>query len=137
MLRSRSITSRLGHAAGFALVAACLVLSLPGVRAVRADDEPGATATFEDFASHAGVDASAPAPAADPSCQAGAASVTPQGVEQQIQAEVVRMKATAAGVKPVGDSQVILLNNRGYNYGPADRAHGAGPAAPAPAAKTP
>jgi hypothetical protein len=136
MLRSRSITSRLGHAAGFALVAACLVLSLPGVRAVRADDEPDAMATFEGFASHAGVDVSAPAPAADSSCQAGAASVTPQGVEQQIQAEVVRMKA-AAGVKPVGDSQVILLNNRGYNYGPADRAHGAGPAAPAPAAKTP
>jgi len=92
--------------AGGVLFAAVLALSLPGVRAVQAQ-EAGAVEDFlpAPIAGTGAVDA--------PMCRAAAApAATAASIEQMARA----LRAQAGGPDAAGDGPVNL-NTRGYNYG--------------------
>jgi hypothetical protein len=101
----RDLTTILG---GLALVGTLALLS-PGVRAVRAD---------------AGYTSDASSLAADgPTCEAGTVNGGPEIVEflQHVQRlQIEKMAASSDSSEAGGD--FIVLNNRGYNYGPAEMA---------------
>jgi hypothetical protein len=86
--------------AGSCALLATFVLAVPGVQAVRA--EPGGMP----LVSNDGPTCSQPAPEAQ-LAQSGAAL---ELIRQQI----------AAQVGPGASDQIVVLNNRGYNYGPAN-----------------
>lgn len=97
------VTTVLGSLA----LAGALALLSPGVEVVRADDGPGAAANAS---SSDGL-----------TCEAGTINGGEEVAEylrriQQLQIE--QMNRTA----PIGDTdgEAIVLNNRGYNYGPAN-----------------
>jgi len=84
--------------AGIVVVALLVAVSLPGVKAVRADA------------------LSAPAAAADgPMCRANAPLADPAVIDDV--ARQLRLQAAAQGAQP----QLRVLNGRGYNYRPANR----------------
>jgi hypothetical protein len=82
---------------GVAVLALLVALSLPGVKAVRAD----------------GLSAPA-APADAPMCRAEAPLADPAVIDDV--ARQLRLRAAAEGAQP----QLRVLNGRGYNYRPAD-----------------
>ena len=79
---------------------ATFVLALPGVKAVRAEG------SGTPLASGDGPTCSQSSPEAE-LAQAGAVT---QPLRQQIVLQI----------GPAADGQVVMLNNRGYNYGPGD-----------------
>jgi hypothetical protein len=90
---------------GILALAGTLALLSPGVRAVRADDAASAESSLA---------------AEGPTCQAGTVSNGQEVVEflqliQRLQLE--EMAASPGATDPGGD--FVVLNNRGYNYGPA------------------
>jgi hypothetical protein len=91
---------RLKAVVGLLAVAAMLLLASPGVRAVRAAGPQEPAAAQEQ--AQCGSTARAPA---DPEVQAFLAELRREQLERAI-----------AGA---GDSGIVVLNNRGYNYGPA------------------
>jgi hypothetical protein len=84
--------------AGIATLSLLVALSLPGVKAVRADAPPSKAASAE-----------------GPMCRAGAPLADPAVVEDV--ARQLRLQAAAQGAQP----QLRVLNGRGYNYRPAER----------------
>jgi hypothetical protein len=90
---------RVKAAFGLLSVAAMLLLLSPGVRAVRA----------------AGPEAAAPA--AQSQCSATSRSPADPEVQAFI-AELQREQLQRAATLPPGDGGIVVLNNRGYNYGP-------------------
>jgi len=81
--------------AGIVVVALLVAVSLPGVKAVRAD---------------------APSAASDgPMCRANAPLADPAVIDDV--ARQLRLQAAAQGAQP----QLRVLNGRGYNYRPANR----------------
>jgi hypothetical protein len=114
----RGIASRAGVAAGWLALGISLLLASPGVRTARAED-PG---EFERFVRFTGEGAAPDAAAA----VAGEACQARSGVESR-RAAIAWMREAqlraAAQMRPgtpgvdLGNG-VVLLNNRGYNYGP-------------------
>jgi hypothetical protein len=106
MSQHESISSRISPwtMLGFACLVATLLLTSPGVRVVRAD-EPNAA--FVPLVSEA-------PPAQTCDAAGGQAPVTPSSVQQQVagQAQVATSLEEAQG-------GFLMLNSRGYNYGPA------------------
>jgi hypothetical protein len=94
---------------GSLALAGTLVLLSPGVRAVRADDASAPTASSL---------------AADgPTCEAGTVSggQEVEAILQQIQRRQLEQMAASPNAPDAGGGFVVL-NNRGYNYGPAGSA---------------
>ena len=79
---------------------ATFVLALPGVKAVRADDHGTPLASSD------GPTCSAPGPEA----RLANADAALEQIRRQV----------AAQVDPAAGGGIIVLNNRGYNYGPAN-----------------
>jgi len=126
------------RALGLAAVLCVLLLSWPGVRAVRADEatpppdtsqQPAAeTASFEGFTSYMQANGRpvTVAEQAGPTCNQRSA-LAPEMAHRQaiarLQAKMIaELQARGAGEVPAG---VVILNNQGYNYRPA----GPGPSA--------
>jgi hypothetical protein len=111
---------QVGRALGLVVALVALLLSLPGVRAVRAGEPDMTPVGRDDFDRHTGSDLFAvqgsPSEAQDPAACGDPAKREPVK-------PVVRIALPPTD----GDSEgVILLNNRGYNYGSApapDDAH--------------
>ena len=96
---------KLANLAGWLAVAAMLALASLGVRVVGAEDL---------------ADNVLSAPLDGPSCQADPARDPAADLAHVI--EHARRQAMAEGVSngvPAGDDAVVMLNNRGYNYGQA------------------
>ena len=85
---------------GSAALLATFVLALPGVKAVRAEGSGMPLAAGD------GPTCSQPSPDA----QIAQSGVAMDQLRQQI----------AAQLGPDADGQIVMLNNRGYNYGPAN-----------------
>jgi len=103
MRRFPDVTTVLGCLA----VAGMLALLPPGIEIVRADDGPVRT---EAASSSDGL-----------TCEAGTIAGADQVAEylrriQQLQIDEMKRTAPNAGA----DAEAIVLNNRGYNYGPAN-----------------
>ena len=95
-MRSYDVKTWIG---GIALFATFL-LALPGVKAVRAEDRS------DPFATSDGPACSQPGPEA---------ALASSGVAmEQLRAQI------EAQLGPDADSRIIVLNNRGYNYGPSN-----------------
>lgn len=94
-----SVSSRLCNTLGLLSVLLSLALASPGVRVVKA--EPVAD-------SPAG--AQCPAAAADAAAQAS-----------QVQDFLARVRAEHGPAGGPGEPDIVVLNNRGYNYGPGSR----------------
>jgi len=92
--------------AGFLSLAATLLLSSPGVKLVRAEDAdtPPVPAAAEGLSSAA---------AEGPSCRADAPPAAPAVAELIAQA-----RQQAASRVSSSSEDFVVLNNRGYNYGP-------------------
>ena len=86
---------------GLLALLAAFVLALPGVKAVRAEDRQTPLASSD------GPQCNSESPEADIT-QAGATM-------EQLQARLLEQIAAQGGS---GEGAPILLNNRGYNYGP-------------------
>jgi hypothetical protein len=84
--------------AGFLSLAGTLLLTSPGVKLVRAEDADPPPA---------------PAAAQGPSCREDAPPASPG-----IAALKARLRQQAASQANSSDEDVVVLNNRGYNYGP-------------------
>ena len=121
----RSWLEWIGRGVGFAAVACTLALSLPGIHAVRADDEqpnvsegPPANASFEGFASHmAGKGRSVEVESAGPTCNAQSPIAAEMAHQQAIMRMRARMIAEAQARAAAGDApEVVVLNGSGYNY---------------------
>jgi hypothetical protein len=113
----RGVTSRVVVAGGWLALGISLLLASPGVRTARAED-PG---EFERFSRFMGQ-GSAP----DAASAGGEACQTRSGAESRRAAIALMREAqlrAAAQMRPgtpgvdLGNG-VVLLNNRGYNYGP-------------------
>jgi len=97
------------------LLAAALLLSWPGVRAVRADEPDMTPIGAEDYAAWAAHDA-APAAAADAACEDPSAKDVPPGTHARAalpEAPEIRPGQPGVEARP----GVVILNGRGYNYG--------------------
>ncbi|MCG8588267.1 MAG: hypothetical protein MJE66_03175 [Proteobacteria bacterium] len=100
-----------------------LALTGPGVKLARADGDP---AEFDRFLAHVDQPAQAAAPvaripvaAASASCDAtrqASHQVTLQQAMLQMRQRIAALQAEAA--KDPEKRGVVMLNNRGYNYGP-------------------
>ena len=102
MRRMRDVTTILG---GLALAGSLALLS-PGVHVVRADD---AAAPAESAASADG-----------PTCEAGTVNGGAQVAEYLQKIQQLQRERTAASPETAADAGgFVVLNNRGYNYGPA------------------
>ena len=105
--------STFGRALGVLLFVVALLLSIPGVRAVRAGEPDMTPVGIEDLRDRGPSVPAAPGPEAcgDPSVASAS--------ERQRAKLAVQLPPTkageGAGEEPTG---FILLNNRGYNYGP-------------------
>lgn len=88
-----------GAGLGLLLVAAALALSLPGVKAVRADD------------AEAPLVSEAPA---GQTCNAADPDRTAAATIGRMAAELEQVRAAAPAASQGSD--VVVLNNRGYNY---------------------
>ena len=97
--------SRIRNAAGLLALGASIALASPGVDVVRA--APGDTARV-------------PAQAAPAQCGAARAAATP--VDPQVNAFLAELRQQQARFPAAGvsDDGFVVLNNRGYNYGPAN-----------------
>ena len=96
----RDVTAILGS---LALVGTLVLLS-PGVRAVRADD---------------GAPPSEISLAADgPTCEAGTVSGREEVVEYLRQIQRLQLEQMATSPDAAAGGGFVVLNNRGYNYGP-------------------
>jgi hypothetical protein len=104
-------------ALGLLVVAAALSLTLPGVRSVQADEPDMTPASAQEYVD---LDAKAAAPAAPTAapeaCGDPAAS---QPAQAKTRAQLLAgMPQAGAGEAGAEDREgVVLLNNRGYNYG--------------------
>jgi hypothetical protein len=91
------IAARLGNGIGLIALAASFALASPGVKIVQA----------ETLASH------------EPAAQCGAADEPRASVDADLEAFLSQLRSenpqTGAGDRP----KIVVLNNRGYNYGPA------------------
>lgn len=112
----RRIVPRAAAVAGWVALAASLLLASPGVRVARADD----AAEFQRFERFSRGEQAAPSVRSGASCQAAA------GLQRRMAAAEWMRKVqqmAAAQMKPgtpavdMGNG-LVLLNNRGYNYGP-------------------
>lgn len=122
----RQIASRAGVALGWLALGLFLLLASPGVRVARADD-----AEFERFARFAREQAAQQG--APESAAAGDACAARTGREQRAaaaewmrhvqQLAAARMRPGTPAIEMGGG--VLLLNNRGYNYGPGPLADAA------------
>jgi hypothetical protein len=97
---------------GVLAVAAAFALSLPGIQVARADEPSGAVhrsdaSEYARFLAQTGNRSSQPSEHSE-QASCGAANVNCANTGRQVQAEAGR-----AGKRPV---EVIVLNNRGYNY---------------------
>lgn len=114
------IDSTLGRALGVLLFVVALLLSIPGVRAVRAEEPDMTPVGIEDLRGHGpggsmAADPSAPAAQGPEACGDPSAGTTP-GKRAQL---AVQLPAAQAGEGSARQPEgFILLNNRGYNYGP-------------------
>jgi len=98
-----NLTTLLGSLA----VIGTLALLSPGVEIVRADDEAVADA----------------AAAEAPTCEAGAVNGAHLLVDRLQHIQRLQIERLAASADPSDSSgDVVVLNNRGYNYGPAGAA---------------
>lgn len=105
--------NQFGRALGLVVVVVALLLSLPGVHAVRAGEPDMTPVGSEDFDGHPPSDLFA-VQGTPPDAQNPAACGDP--AERQPVKPVVRIPLPPNGGESAG---VILLNNRGYNYGSA------------------
>ena len=98
----RDVATILGSLA----LAGTLALLSPGVRAVRADDAAPAESSIA---------------AEGPTCEAGTVSGGQEIVEflQLIQRLQLEQMADSPAAAAAADGDFVVLNNRGYNYGPA------------------
>lgn len=104
----RGVTAILGSLA----LAGTLLLLSPGVRVVQADDD--ATPSENSAA------ASESSAAADgPTCEAGAVTGGQEIVEYLRHIQRLQIEQMAASPDAAADGDFVVLNNRGYNYGPA------------------
>lgn len=141
-----ALGSVLRNGVGFASLVGALALSWPGVQAVQADSPPpeaqnasvdasmqpaadasmssqmseGDPADFDGFVDYMRAQRRyAPvAEAAGPACGGGGVVTTPEFQQRQAMALVrARMKAAMQAQMAAGDgSEVVVLNNHGYNY---------------------
>lgn len=119
--RNPSLRSLVANTLGLSLVAATLALSLPGVHAVRADEPDMTPVGSDDYAGLVPMPPAALAPAVEqPSAEACADPAAQRADATARQ----RLLAGVAGKSP-DQPGVVLLNNRGYNYGASE-----GPAGP-------
>ncbi len=100
----RDVTTILGSLS----LAGTLALLSPGVHAVRADDAVSAESSLA---------------AEGPTCEAGTVSGGQEIVDflQLIQRLQIEQMAASPGATDAG-GDFVILNNRGYNYGPAGAA---------------
>jgi hypothetical protein len=89
---------RLRTIAGFLSLAGTLLLTSPGVKLVRAEDAGPPPA---------------PATASGPSCRVDAPTASPE-----VAALIARLREQAAAQANSSREDFVVLNNRGYNYGP-------------------
>lgn len=108
--------STLGRALGVLLFVVALLLSIPGVRAVRAEEPDMTPVGIEDLRGQ-GPGGSM---AADPSAPAAQGPETCGDPSAAKRAQLaVQLPAAQAGEGSAGQPEgFILLNNSGYNYGP-------------------
>jgi len=109
--------STLGRALGVLLFVVALLLSIPGVRAVRAGEPDMTPIGIADLRDREPVAPAAPGPEAcgDPSAAA-------ESERQRAQLAVQLPPTTAGEGEGEASTGFILLNNRGYNYGPPPEA---------------
>jgi len=100
MRRSPDLTTLIGSLA----LAGTLALLSPGIEAVRADDAPEVSTDSEGLTCEAGT-------------IRGGEEVTAE-LRRIQQLQIEQMKQAAPGSE--ADGEAIVLNNRGYNYGPAN-----------------
>lgn len=102
MRRTGDVTTILG---GLALAGSLALLS-PGVQLVRADD--------------AAAPADSTASADGPMCEAGAVNGADQVAKYLQKIQQLQRERLAASPEAAADADdFVVLNNRGYNYGPA------------------
>ena len=101
MRRKREMTTILGCLA----LAGSLVLLSPGVRVVRADDS---ATTAESSADTDG-----------PTCEAGTVSGGAEVLENLRRIQRLQRERMTASPESAADADFVVLNNRGYNYGPS------------------
>lgn len=87
-----------GTIAGLLSLAGALLLTSPGVKLVRAEDTDPPPA---------------PAAASGPSCREGAPTAAPE-----VAALIARLREQVAAEASSSREDFVVLNNRGYNYGP-------------------
>jgi len=115
----RPPSTRASTLLGLALVVAALLLALPGVRAVRANDAVPASSASEDAEALRFADTVRATPPvsevpAAPSCGDGSdPHRSSAATVQNLAGEVERLRAAP---QPAGAGEVVVLNNRGYNY---------------------
>lgn len=112
---------RLGNIAGLAVVVAALALLSPGVRTVRAGDEPrlsidpGLAAVAQTRTGPKAAPA-ALAPSAAPPNAAGASPTPPSHPSVPVADVENAQRPGVSGVEI--QPGIVVLNTRGYNYGP-------------------
>lgn len=133
---------------GFVAVACTLVLSLPGIRVVHADEpapqvseSPGTApdASFEGFARHLqrehGGDRAARSEAGGPTCNANSPIAVEMSHRQalaQLRARMLLEARARAASGQTGNPEIVVLNGSGYNYRSPEERGPAPPSVPAP-----
>ena len=118
-----SPSSRLRAVLGPLCLAATLLLSSPGVRFVRADDDVpdsriSSQPSADGFAEYMSSSPPPPPPVEPepgPACSAPVRVDPMSSMDQLLSAQMAAIRAARAG-QPTGDGDVIVLNGRGYNY---------------------
>lgn len=112
---------RLGNIAGLTVVVAALALLSPGVRTVRAGDEPrmsidpGLAAATQTRTSPNAAPAAA-APSSAPPNTTGASPTPPTNPSVPVADVANAQRPGVSGVEI--QPGIVVLNTRGYNYGP-------------------
>jgi hypothetical protein len=106
---------------GLGLVVVALLLALPGVRAVRADADPersnlSSEAELQRFAEHVRVTPALSEVPPGPTCAAGDPRKGDVAMINQLEAQVEQLRATGAVIEATPNQ--VVLNGRGFNYGP-------------------
>lgn len=116
-MRALGFKTWLSTVGGTLAVAATFALSVPGIQVARASEPSSDAHEFSRFLSQTG-DALAQ-PAESPSCGAANANRASANSADLLGNVMRQMEAEAAREGHKGPVEVIVLNNRGYNYGAA------------------
>lgn len=101
--------------AGLLVMAGAALLSTPGVRVATADENATSDPTqIERFAAETSTAPAARAPSCDAASGGGSPEVAVQQAIAQMRARIAAMPAPA--YDPVRQQDIVVLNNRGFNY---------------------